>query len=51
VVIIIGWREGEYWTVMNNWGQAWGENGMIRLAPGNTCAVCTIGVQPILKDL
>jgi hypothetical protein len=35
---------------MNNWGQEWGENGMIRLAPGNTCAVCTIGVQPYLKN-
>jgi cathepsin L len=48
-VMLVGWT-AKYWTAMNNWGPEWGENGMIRLAPGNTCAVCTIGVQPYLKD-
>jgi cathepsin L len=48
VVVIVGWRE-QYWTVMNNWGRTWGEDGMIRLAPGNTCGICEIGVQPIVR--
>jgi hypothetical protein len=48
LVILVGWTE-RYWTAMNNWGTAWGEKGMIRLAPGNTCGICEIGVQPIVR--
>jgi hypothetical protein len=46
-VILVGYT-ADYWTVMNNWGTTWGEKGMIRLAPGNTCGVCFGSAQPIV---
>jgi hypothetical protein len=38
---------GGAWKVKNSWGPAWGEKGYIRLAPGDTCGICDIGVYPI----
>ena len=38
-VLLVGYTT-EYWKIKNSWTTAWGENGYIRLAPGNTCGVC-----------
>ena len=38
-VLLVGVTDS-YWKIKNSWGSDWGENGFIRLAPGNTCGIC-----------
>ena len=44
-VLVVGATD-DYWKVKNSWGASWGENGYIRLARGNTCAVCSYPSYP-----
>jgi len=37
----------EYWKCKNSWGTAWGEQGYIRLAPNNTCGICSYAIYPV----
>ncbi|KAL4472027.1 hypothetical protein ABPG72_007076 [Tetrahymena utriculariae] len=43
-VIAVGYDQQGNWIVRNSWSAAWGENGYIRLAPGNTCGVLLDGL-------
>ncbi|EAR95560.1 papain family cysteine protease (macronuclear) [Tetrahymena thermophila SB210] len=38
-VIAVGYDAQGNWIIRNSWSAYWGENGYIRLAPGNTCGV------------
>lgn len=38
-ILLVG-LTSTYYKIKNSWGNSWGENGFIRLAPGNTCGVC-----------
>ena len=38
-VMLVGATD-TYWKIKNSWSSSWGENGFIRLAPGNTCGIC-----------
>ena len=38
-ILLVGYTS-TYWKIKNSWGTSWGEQGFIRLAPGNTCGVC-----------
>lgn len=44
-VLLVG-SNSDFWTVKNSWGGNWGEKGFIRLAKGNTCAICNYPSYP-----
>lgn len=46
-VLVVG-ETGSYWKVKNSWSTSWGEKGFIRVAKGNTCAICTYPSYPTL---
>lgn len=46
-VLVVGATD-DYWKIKNSWSGSWGENGFIRLAAGNTCAVCNYPSYPTL---
>ena len=46
MALLVGVVDGN-WKVKNSLGNAWGEEGYIRLAPGNTCGICGIGLYPV----
>jgi C1A family cysteine protease len=46
-VLLVGATEA-FWRIKNSWGAAWGETGFIRLARGNTCAVCSYPSYPTI---
>ena len=38
-VLAVGYEKDGTWIVKNSWGVNWGDQGYIKLAPGNTCGV------------
>lgn len=40
-------REVPYWIAMNTWGDAWGENGFVRIRKGNGCRVTAQAVVAV----
>jgi C1A family cysteine protease len=46
-VLLVGANDNN-WKIKNSWGTTWGESGYIRLAQGNTCAVCSYPSYPTL---
>lgn len=36
----------DYWMIKNSWNTAWGIDGYIKLARGNTCGVCNSASYP-----
>jgi C1A family cysteine protease len=47
-VVAVGYEENGVWIVRNSWGASWGDQGHIRLAPGNTCGLQNHVVVPNL---
>ena len=52
VLVGFGTEEGlDYWLIRNSWGEAWGENGYIRLTRGsNACGIANQAMYPILHN-
>lgn len=46
-VLLIG-ASDDFWRIKNSWGAGWGESGFIRIARGNTCAICSYPSYPVL---
>jgi C1A family cysteine protease len=46
-VLLVGATDA-YWKIKNSWGTSWGETGYIRLARGDTCAVCDYPSYPVV---
>jgi len=46
-VLLIGSTDA-FWVIKNSWSTSWGESGFIRLARGNTCAICQYPSYPAL---
>ena len=46
-VLAVGLSDN-FWLIKNSWGTGWGESGFIRIARGNTCAVCSFPSYPTL---
>ena len=44
-VLAVGFTS-TYWIVKNSWGGDWGEEGYIRLSPGNTCGIANAASYP-----
>lgn len=47
-VLLVGATDA-FWKIKNSWGGAWGESGFIRLARGDTCAICQYPSYPKVK--
>ncbi|CAD8092981.1 unnamed protein product [Paramecium sonneborni] len=43
--LAVGFDFGYNWIVQNSWGYGWGENGSIKLSPGNTCGILSQAYQ------
>lgn len=48
-VVAIAYDAEGNWKIRNSWGSGWGEDGMMRLAKGDTCGVCQTLTYPLLK--
>lgn len=44
-VLLIGGTDA-FWRIKNSWGANWGEAGYIRIARGDTCAICQYPSYP-----
>ena len=40
----------DHWKIQNSWGRKWGERGIIRIGPADTCGVCLRGSVPVLSE-